>query len=576
MKKIIWILVVLALAAGGYFAYIRIFSTNDLVASIPKDAAVVIAVDLKSIATKAGGEKLLNMEMIKRMREEMKKQNDPSLNVMNELFEDPMKSGLNFLNRAYMFVTVKNDHPVFGLVCGLLSSSTFESMLKKFSLKDSIVNGGDMKTMKFEKSALMGWNSKQVVFLGGMSEAIDPAYMKDIFAHASSVSSIGNFNKFNDTKFDAGVFINYGVFMAMSKGMAAGPVAMMGDLYKDTYADVTTVFENNSIVSNMHYYIDNKDMEKKLMMMNDKGISEDHLKLISDKKVLGILSMSFDPKKFIELFDTNPMLAGMLIEVASQAGITKDELKDLLTGDISLAFTDVRSEPTRKLKYNYDHKTGAMSTEEVADTSMMPMFTGTIGIKTRATFDKLMKRTGLQKEGPYYMIKAPGITLYMVENKVGVTITDDKSLADKIADKKELGEIGDPAKGIVRDNALGFYMDLDYKNYPEILFTKMHEQIGEDGFSAFKNTTSMLKDFEMKGGKNGSAMELKLTDGNGDNSLYRILDAIDKNVYPLVAKQELNRRKGIDDEEQEAMNRARLDSVAAAVATSAPVKRSKK
>ncbi len=540
MKKIIWIIVALAVVALGYVAYKKYFSNDDLVSVIPEDAAMVFALDVKSLSEKAGGDKLKELNMYKRMQEELKTHDDVIGKVMSDLINDPLSSGVNFLKRMYVFTTFRNEKPVFGVVGGLLSSSKFEAILKKFPLKDAVVDKDGIKTLKLDIYSVMGWDEKKVVLVGGVRENGDE-YVRGLFAENSSVTSLSDFKKFNKSKFDAGVFINYASLMAMtSKYNAAG--SMFSDMYKDTYLDMTTNFENNAIVTDVHYYIHSKDAEERLKVLRETGLSADHLKLITNKNLYAIMTASFDMKKFIGMFEQNPLLAGALKEMGQQVGLSMDEIKDLLTGDLSMAFTDVRRDVFTKRKYDFDQKTGAMTSVEVADTMMMPMFTVTLGIKNRPAFEKLITRTGLQKQGPYYVIDVPGVKIYIVENKVGITATNDKLLADEMVQKKELVEISEPAKTLVSNNGSGIYMNLNMKDYPEVMINAIRSNLDAKDFASLENMLSMFKDIEGKYSKTSGTFELKLTEGNG-NSLYRIIAGLDKNVYSRIAEREEERKK---------------------------------
>src|SRR5258705_609872 len=302
MKKLIIILVVLGVGAVGYFAWKKYFSSDDLVKSIPQDAVFVGVVDFKSIIEKAGGNELNNMNMIKRLREELAKEHDPVSKVTLELMDDPLKTGINFLKRVYCFVDRQDGKEVVGMTCGLLSSADFESMLKKFPLPDSIKQNGELKSLKFEDKVLFTWNKEQLIILGSSKAALDD-YMKSLFDHTRpNITAANGFSDFNGSKFDIGVFTNYSSLMAFAKDMSPTTAALPADFYKGLYAGFVTEFRDNNVQTKMNYYFSDSKMSESMMVLNEKGISSDQAKMVTPKNVLAMLAFSINPEKMFGLF----------------------------------------------------------------------------------------------------------------------------------------------------------------------------------------------------------------------------------------------------------------------------------
>src|ERR1041385_4343127 len=247
MKKLIVILVVLAVAAGGYFAYQKYFNSDDLVKSIPQDAVFVGVLDLKSIVEKAGGKELADMKMMQRLHDELAKDNEPVSKVALGLMDDPMKTGINFLKRVYFFVDRKDDNEIVGFTCGLINSEDFEAMMKKFPMTDTMKQNGEFKSMNFEGHLLFTWNQKQLIILGSDKQAALGDYVKSLFDHSNpNITAANGFHDFNSSKFDMGMFMNYSSLFDFSKIMHwPASAAVPADLYKGMHAGAFTEFKDN-------------------------------------------------------------------------------------------------------------------------------------------------------------------------------------------------------------------------------------------------------------------------------------------------------------------------------------------
>jgi hypothetical protein len=544
MKKFAIVLLVLAIGAGGYYAYKRFFSSDDLVKSIPADAVFVGAFDLKSIAEKAGGEKVSQLNMIKDLREELS--GDSSARIMLGILDDPGRSGINFMKRIYFFVTAEEQKPGFGLTCSLTSSADFEKLLKTLPMADSITESNGIRRMKIAGAVLFSWNARQLIVTGGIRDSME-SYSNELFNHTQpSITSIKGFDKFNGSTFDIGGFMNYNLLTDMSKSFSpAGSLMKTGEMYKGVYADFRSTFEKNKITTKMNYYFDNDDARKKLLIMNDKGISEEHSKLITPKNIYALFSMSFNPDKLLGLFESEETYAEMLKEIEQQIGFKKDELKNLTNGEITFALVDIKNMVTETRKFDFDETTGEMSYKTVPDTMLLPVFTATIGIRDRATFEKVIKTTGLPKTGEYYTIDLPMAKIFLVENKTGITLTNDKEIADQIVQKKELATLPEPAKSLALKNAFAFYLDLNLKHYPDTLQKTFSMMMGEY-YAPFTSTLSIFDCIEATTDQTSGQFDLKLTDGS-DNSLQRILTSVDNNIYGPVKKKNDERKKMMEE-----------------------------
>jgi len=562
MKKLIIILVVLAVAAGGYFAYNKYFSSDDLVKSIPQDAVFVGAFDLTSIVEKAGGKELNDMKMMQRLREELAKDNEPVSKVVLGLMDDPMKTGINFLKRVYFFVDRKDDNEIVGFTCGLLSSEDFEAMMKKFPMTDTVKQNGEFKSMNFEGHALFTWNEKQLIILGSNKQAPLGDYMKSLFDHPSpNITTANGFHDFNSSKFDMGMFMNYSSLFDFTRMMHwPASAAVPTDFYKGMHAGAFTEFNDNSVQTKMKYYFSDSKMSENMMIMNETGISSDQAKMVTTKNVLGLFSFSINPEKVIGLFEKEALYSGIFTEIEKQVGLKKDDLKNLTNGEITLALVDVKNEVVTRQRPVFD-PTNGMTYRDVQDTTLMPVFTASMGIKDRKVFDKLMQGTGLQKQGPYYVINAPGLQIYLVDNKTGITITNDQAIADELVQKKELADMPEPAKSLATKNGCAFYFDLNLQHYPQQVSDMMHTMMGPDGYPAFQKTMALFEDVEAAADRNSALFDLKLVNGTG-NSLHRIVDAIDKNVYTYIAEQEAKSKQMM--EEYQTTMQHQMDSMAAA------------
>src|SRR5437763_1658990 len=145
-KKILIVTLIVVVGAVGVITYFKYLKSGDQLRNIPKTAAVVVSVDLKSLVEKAQADKFKDMNFFKKIQEFASKNNDRGTQIMKRVSQFPLGNGINALQNVYFFADFQKDIPMMGVTATLLSVNAFEGFLDSIpDLKPVITDKGKYK-----------------------------------------------------------------------------------------------------------------------------------------------------------------------------------------------------------------------------------------------------------------------------------------------------------------------------------------------------------------------------------------------------------------------------------------------
>ena len=441
-------------------------SKSDVGKAIPKDAALVIHINGKSMTSKLSWDEIKQTGWYKEISA------DTTITGMHkELMQDPTITGIDIKNDMVMFMVP--DPAGQGQLVGqadIADTKKFEEFYKKSFPGIATTTQDGITFLPMKDDALMAWKDKHLMILtnfnnpgfGGLGDmrmdttlALPPAgnslklieSSKKIFALKSD-NSLADNDRFNSLmKEDGDIHVYYNVEAMMKASMGAAPgVAGMLNLDKfiaGTVSTYTANFEDGKITVKSKFY-PSKDLADIFKKYDEKKIDEDMVKNIPSQNVAGIMAMTFPPEGLRDLVKLTGM-DGMLNMVMAQAGITLDDFIKANKGDLLIAITDL------SLNKDSAYRPGTDTTEY--KTSSPVDFLFAVGIGDKTSFDKLVNAgKKMSGESATKDIKYNGNDKYFaISNK------------DEVVKKFLAGGGSAPAYwDKLKGHGFGMYVDLQY------------------------------------------------------------------------------------------------------------------
>lgn len=238
--------------------------SNEYVNAIPKDAAMVVSLDLKSMAQKSGINGKEGERVVAKLTDALKSGLEGEAYATAEkIVKNPAETGLSLTDKSYMFVTSNSN--AFAFVAKVSSESKVETLMQ--SLKEqqlcSELKTESGCTWTTLGNGLCAYNSGTFLLLGTFGS--DPEGMKGTLLAwmrqdaENSYASTHDFDRLRNAKGEINVLVNMAVLpheatMQMRMGMPA-------DLkLEDIKCLISATFEKGKIVVDFESLIENKDL----------------------------------------------------------------------------------------------------------------------------------------------------------------------------------------------------------------------------------------------------------------------------------------------------------------------------
>jgi hypothetical protein len=343
--------------AAALFTLASCSSSNDQGKFIPKDAAIVVHVDGKSLSAK------LPWDSIKQNPLVQQASGDSTLPpIVKQLLDNPENSGID----------TKADLLFFAQKDSLGGYIAFEGTVKdatKFIAFNKQLNPSAKETQKEGISLLniekvtVGWKSGKFVYvvdapqLAQMDELTRRMMNNDIDVSNSKTrnlestvagifalkgeKSLGEDKKFTTLMKESGDVHFWMNTEALNKGgVGSTALAMfnLDKLYKGNFTTATVNFENGKVLMNAKTYA-GEELTKLYKKYSGGKVNEDMLKRIPGKDAVALFALNFKPEGIQELIKlTN--LDGLLNIGLNTLGFTIDDFVKANKGDIVFGLTD--------------------------------------------------------------------------------------------------------------------------------------------------------------------------------------------------------------------------------------------
>jgi hypothetical protein len=327
---------------------------------IPKEAAVVIDLNTKSLLSK------LSWEEIKQSYWYNEMMTDSSISAPSKVFiDDPSKTGVDLKSDIIFFVLQPDSSGQLVVEGTLKDSKAFSEFIKNMHPDAAATKDGSLNIFKTSE-AVIGWNDERFVCVSnadhhrfhGMESFNDSTQntvplapvstdnlvtvCKNIFALNGDNSLYKNerFANLADEEGDVHFWMNAN---ELSKASMKGMPGMMGmvkldKFLEDNVSTGTINFQDGKITGTGKQYFGKEltDIIKK----GDGNINTDMIKRLPSQNVAGVMALHFTPGNLLEIIKLTG-LDGFINLALAQQGLTLDDVIKATKGDITFSASDV-------------------------------------------------------------------------------------------------------------------------------------------------------------------------------------------------------------------------------------------
>ena len=543
----------LILGLAGLFWYLGMSNNNRLIAKIPKDAAMVFKADLKSLADKAEFKKWKELSMFDEMRKEE--------SVFDKILDNPKKSGVNFMQNAYGYVS-KGDEFYGGIVFGIKDAKDFEETVKGIDDDIEVQKTDGIYTAEVDNNdvALVWDKNVALMYFRDDEEVMEKA--KQAFAQDEDMSMLemDTYMEYESLDADLGMYMNMKRFQELASEMGGQVQDQFKSMEKAESIGVTVLFDDQQMLVDATYYPVEGATPEEISMMKEESISADLIKLISPTTPKGFYAANMDLDKILGLYP-------QLNEEMMKDGFSLDEFKNSLNGEMTISLIDVKNVQKIREVADYDswEPNGFYDTPVPMkmDTTfeLSPIYKINLGVKDRGILDNIIAKFVAKMNEPVVVeemmdmedlmkssfdsyitpydnlveeIEEPKIKRYQY-NGLEVMEAEDIKLYykyegnylsisnDESAFASQNYSWDDELEEMLTEKAGAGYMDLNYKNYPDI------ERENAEYVQEVKSFLEMLDNMKFSSDGMTFHFEMNFTD-SPDHILWRMMKTIDAEV----------------------------------------------
>lgn len=536
------------LGLAGLFWYLGMSNNNRLIAKIPKDAAVVFKADLKSLSDKAEFKEWKDLAMFDELKDES--------SAFQTILDNPKKSGVNFLQNAYGYMA-KGDEVYGGIVFGIKDAKDFEETISKLDSDIEVQKTDGLYTAEIDKNdvALVWDKDVALLYFRNSDDVMEKA--KQAFAQDEDMSMLENdtYMEYESLDADLGTFANMKKLQEFSGILTAENNEAMKSMEKVEGVGMTVLFEDQQMLIDAVYYPVEGATPEEISMMKEEGVSDDLLKLISPTQPKGYYAANMNLDRVLGMY-------AQVEEAMLREGFSMDEFKNGLSGEVTFALIDVRNRQTVREVADYDNwePTGfdtpvPMKLDTINE--LTPIYKLNFGVKDRGLIDNLIAKfvakvnepevesfefQELLGEDSYSSFSSPILSEEILEPKAkryqynGLEVLELKDEDIKWFYKYEGNYLSisndesafasqnfswdEDKEEWLKDKAGSGYLDLNYKNYPDI--ERENARMVQDA----KGFLEMLDNVQFTSDGMTVHVEVNFTD-SPDHILWRMMKAID-------------------------------------------------
>lgn len=529
---------------------------------IPDGTMGVMAINPKNLALKG---KLLEddqYQFMKMLQDELKSDGSSASKSVQLLIKNPKKAGVDPLED--MFVTFSGSlmgSQMFSVVMDLKSADDFKTFA------DGLLEGGDIPFKTREETdgytqytleegqGAIAWNDEVATVIGLMNSpnlVMLNEQVSSMFSQGQKgLKSNSDFQGFYKSHQDISLWLDMAPVYAMSKMM----VGSMPNLdYSDTYLHLFLQFNDADISLNL-----NTSMNKVLkQMMEDQNLMKEAMsaEMLQSlpKESNMLLGLAVNPDAIMKLlYKQMPNYYDFSQGLKESTGVMPEELMSNLNGDILYSMSDVKIDKVERTyqRMQYDsaanksynpiikdtvYQGGYVLVDET-DTTEMPVPTLYLlaALNNNSAIKTLLENSGIpfNSEKQYYSTNEMNFPMYISFTDKMMLITSDETAAVQLQN----GGIQGPTlaenthAATLQQNPFYLFLNTAIQDYDQSFAKLLKENADPEANMLLDMLGDQVECFTMQPyGDDGFTLKLEMTDGEGGNSLERLLTAIDAQV----------------------------------------------
>jgi hypothetical protein len=550
---------------------------------LSNDAIAVVGMDLKNLDSKVDFEQISKLDMIKTGLEAAE-----MMSVMTggpspaDIMANPEKYGLNLISKSYLTISETPDGSmVTSFFMELSDADKFSGFIKN-KMKLPTAAKGDVQMATFDEMGL-AWNDEVLMLAAGMpqdaavsydefpgegEEMPEPSinigeYMQKALTQTGDnmlANSVFQLHNAKDRDFSS--WVNYAKFSEMTQmaglkdmaGMGGGQeemmanmlMAILGDLYQDTYWMMDLDFAEGAL-----------EMESGMQMNDqlytyaknavDTRINKRFGKYVKQDGLLGYYAFGMNMENtitgmediFMPKISNIPMIGDWVQSGLDILSIIIDEeaLYHLLEGDMMIAFSGLEEYTMKDIQYDEE-----FNPYETTRTQVLPVFNAMFSFGSEENIRKLI-RLGentsvlMRKNDNIFKLAIPGeelpMDIYVALTKDFLMITSDGDLVNNHLEKGYAGSkrLAKEHRKKLKKNMSALYLDVDQLMEAMVAISPSVEDSpdAQAMIKGFQDTFNSLEATTPRTMSNPSFSSLKLTFDNKDrNSLEQLMNYINE------------------------------------------------
>lgn len=549
LKVALAIIAAAGISAAGYYYFLRGNNQAHL-RYVPKNSGMVMAISVKSLFSKVDYPELRKMKMYQQVMRNI--QQDADLELVSQIIHSPAESGIDFDANAYAFGSFENRlaSNSGGVVIALRNKEDFEKLVRKSNTESGIKSGNGFNYAEITQESLLGWNEKAAILLLNVQNPDGVKKLEELMKQdkKNCITADDRFQQFLKEKCDMGIWLNYASIMALMPETVQLQLLSQSDLDKASLHFFMS-FDQNDVGVKMNLAYEKSAKVAPIDVFKGEGVSENHLKMISQDKVYAMMSASLEMDNLFEVLNKDKDMRMTIDELAKKFGLNKDALVNLISGDISIAVVDfdeykiqANGSSANRLgrgnrgfmtvQYDEDEMDGEEDYDAFDDLPLetpyamqkpkLPGMVLSISAKEPAAIEGIFKKLGLPNQHGIYWVSFGFLNGYAAVTPNGVAITTNEDLAIALLNKKEFKIPAGDFKQVVTKNPFAMWVDLNVSHYPEEIVEHITRQTGEANFMSFKDAMRNFKSLEITGSSKLGELKINMIEDKS-NSLMRLL-----------------------------------------------------
>lgn len=535
-------------------------SRPESLKAIPENTSAIAVVDVFSLYKKGNLEDLEDLEFFKTFQKEIRNEDKKVANFLEDLREDPSKTGVDFTKDVFMYYIDEGTDEKF--VCVSLDLKDEENYAE--FLEDIFDKGGvdfdvekeDLyKYIKVQNEVVFAWDSNKALIVTAQNwssrENLE-LEVESLFELKVDKQIVVNkeFMSFYSNKKDVSFWVSSNI---LESSFYLKELEKQFDVdMTDNYISASLEFEDDRI-SLQGKMFPNREVREMMKRDNvwDHDFNNALLKFLP-KQSFANLAMSFNPSENYKVMQEQGELESIEKEFEKEMGFELEDLIKSIEGSMVFSLSNIEESTytydTYKMVYNknktrrFDASTNEYYYEggyEYRDTTetrtkTLPVMSLVFDINSDKYLKKVIKKipeSEIEEKDDYYEVKLDGsYSGYFAFDDDTFLFTNDKKSIKAFKDGG-LGSKSLSGSSKLSDFSGGgyyAYLNLNYDDYPKEVKKMIEEEQNDKEEEVFEIWTNFARGIELKMIDNFT-LEFNLeTKDNGKNSLQQLLELMDE------------------------------------------------